>query len=336
MTDVFRQQPLPDDGGFEMTGKVPDKFKKLLEQQQQEVAQPQQPVPQPIQQRPSPRAMGPLTTGIPEGNLGQMLKSLPGEVIEYGEINVPSRGRFYDDPVLATGVLHVRPMTGAEEEILATSRYVKKNEAVDMIFRRCLQEKVDTTKLLTIDRNYLLIWLRGISYSTDYEIEVKCTECDHKFKEVVNLNELPVEYCPDDFDINSLSGVLPKTGWKFSYRLSNGHDELSVAQYRERQTRNFGRDRSDDTLTHRTASLLNYIEDLEGRAVTNTSDLQILLKRLPVGDGAYLRSVVNDPPFGVNTEIVLVCDNCGADFKMDLPMESGFFFPQYKKKAEKE
>ena len=326
MTDVFRQQPL-DEGGIEMTGKVPEKFKQILDQQQS-------PPPSKATARPTPPQMGPMA-GIPEGSLGQMIRGLAPEIMEFGAIELPSKGKFYDDPVLSTGILHVRPMTGAEEEILATSRYVKKNEAVDMIFKRCLQEKVDTTKLLTIDRNYLLIWLRGISYSTEYEVEVKCTNCEHKFKEVVNLNELPVNYCPDDFDMSSLSGTLPKTGWKFTYRLSNGHDELTVAQYRDRRNREFGRDRSDDTLTYRTATLLNSIEDNEGRSVVDTNDLQVLLKRVPVGDGAYLRSVVNDPPFGVNTDIVLVCDNCGADFNTDLPMESGFFFPQYKKRMEK-
>ena len=32
MTDVFRQQPLSDDEGIKMSGKIPEHFKKLLEE----------------------------------------------------------------------------------------------------------------------------------------------------------------------------------------------------------------------------------------------------------------------------------------------------------------
>jgi len=79
----------------------------------------------------------------------------------YDDILLPSNGRFYngtDGPI--DGKLHVRPMTGREEEILATQRYVKRGEALDRIFKACVREPYDTARFLTVDRNFLLIYLR--------------------------------------------------------------------------------------------------------------------------------------------------------------------------------
>jgi hypothetical protein len=43
-------------------------------------------------------------------------------------------------------------MTGEEEQILSTPRWVKKGKAIDMIFRRCIKEPINTDELLSVDR----------------------------------------------------------------------------------------------------------------------------------------------------------------------------------------
>jgi hypothetical protein len=340
--NVFRQEP-------QISGNVPPEFKKMMadakrstseqiDQQQQPVMHQQQPVMQPVMHQQQP-VMQPVMHqhqpvmqqqfgpgGVPLGPLTKLLDNL--QTMSFEAIQLPSRGSFYDNELLKSGVLHVRPMTGAEEEILATPRHVKKNEAIDMIFKRCIEESINSSDLLTIDRNYLLIWLRGISYSPTYEVKVKCPSCENNFDSEIDLNALPVEPCPDDFNLNNLSGTLPKSGYKFSYRLSTGNDELGILHYRERQAKKFVNS-TDDTLTYRTALLLNNIED-----VTDTKSLQILLKRLPISDVSYLRSLINEPPFGVDTDINLQCSVCGNEFNIDLPLEASFFFPSYKKKEQ--
>ena len=341
--NVFRQEP-------QISGNVPPEFKKMMADAKKSVSeqpdpsvqpvmqQPAQPVmqqpAQPVMQQPAQPVMqqqhvmqpqfGP--GGVPLGPLTKLLDNL--QTMSFEAIQLPSRGSFYDNELLKSGVLHVRPMTGAEEEILATPRHVKKNEAIDMIFKRCIEESINSSDLLTIDRNYLLIWLRGISYSPTYEVKVKCPSCESNFDSEIDLNALPVEPCPDDFNLNNLSGTLPKSGYKFSYRLSTGNDELNILHYRERQAKKFVNS-TDDTLTYRTALLLNNIED-----VTDTKSLQILLKRLPISDVSYLRSLINEPPFGVDTDVDLQCSICGNEFNIDLPLEASFFFPSYKKKEQ--
>jgi hypothetical protein len=307
--------------GLEIKGNVPPAFQQAMAQDkkraEQEIAQ---------------QTQAPMPTVAP--NTGAALATNPQfEAIigklgtKWETISLPSRGKFYTDDHLKSGVLHVRKMTGADEEYLASPRLVKRNEAMDKIFQACIQEPVDTTQLLTIDRTYLLIWLRGISYGSNYDVEVKCTECETKFQTSINLDELEVEYCPDDFGMHSLEGVLPDSGFKFKYRLSYGNDETTVTHHRERRLKMFGDSAVDDTLTFRAALLLN---DIEG--ITSHEELSVILKRLGVEDINYLRNLVNEPPFGVDTECTIYCPNCSADFNQDLPLEAGFFFPRSQKK----
>ena len=72
------------------------------------------------------------------------------------------------------------------------------------------------------------------------------------------------------------------------------------------------------------------IEEIEG--LSNKVEIQTLLKKLPIQDVAYLRTAVNDPPFGVETKVTISNPYTLNDFEIELPLESNFFFPRAKKK----
>lgn len=268
----------------------------------------------------------------PQGSaaLEDLISGLKEKANIYDEVLLPSKGQFYDGKDGPTdGILHIRPMTGEEEQILATPRYVRKGQAINMIFQRCLKEHFKTEDFLSIDRTFLLIWLRGISYSPEYEVEVKCPECDKKFNTTIDMNSLTVNDCPKAFNNASLSDKLPVSGYKFNYRLSRGRDETEVQEYRDRHLKMFGDTGADDTLIYRTAVLVDDIEGLKDK-----KELVMLLKKLPIQDVSYLRNLIIDPPFGVDTKCQITCASCLADFEVDLPLEANFFFPRQKRKKE--
>lgn len=273
-----------------------------------------------------PRAEVSLAGG--SEHLKELINSIKSSTAIFEEIELPSKGRFYDgENGPANGIVAVRPMTGEEEQILATPRFVRRGQAINMIFQRCLRDGnvFKPENLLTIDRTYLLIYLRGISYSTKYEVEVKCPDCEKKFGTTINLDEMIVDPCPDEFG-PVLQDVLPTTKLPFSYRLSTGKDEQDITDYRDRRIKAFGDSSPDDTLTYRTAMLLNEIDGIKTK-----SDLQVLLKNLPINDVSHIRNCINEPPFGVDTSIEIVCPSCLHDFEVDLPLEASFFFPRRKK-----
>jgi len=306
------------DTGMKVSGNVPKAFMDAIRQQRAGTE-----VPHHGRERPKQQAVAPKGSSA---DLSRLLEDLKGQQGLYEPIELPSRGRFYDgDDGPSNGVIHVRAMTGEEEQILATPRFVRKGQAINMIFQRCMQEGFRAEELLTIDRTYLLIWLRGISYTPEYDVEVKCPECEKKFSTAIDLNSLFVDQCPEDFG-PELHDTLPKTGYRFTYRLSKGKDEQEIQEYRDRRIKIFGDSSADDTLTYRTALLL---ENIEG--INDKRELQTLVKNLPIQDVAYIRNCINEPPFGVDTTIPINCPSCMQEFEVELPLEANFFFPRRKK-----
>jgi hypothetical protein len=98
----------------------------------------------------------------------------------------------------------------------------------------------------------------------------------------------------------------------------------------DRRVKEYGDNATDDTLLFR-ASLL--IEEIEG--VVGQHAIQTIVERLPINDVAYLRNIINEPPFGVKTKVDMICPSCTNDFDIDMPLESNFFFPRRNKGPEK-
>jgi hypothetical protein len=317
--ETFKPQRRPitsDDvgeGGVKISGNVPEAFKQAVAQQRGTESAPSE------MRVTGSSKLEELIAGI----------SAKGSLV-YERIQLPSKGKFYngeDGP--ADGYIHVRPMTGEEEEILATPRFVKRGQAINMIFNRCIKETYDSSNFLSQDRTYLLIYLRGISYTPEYDVEIKDPDSDQTFATTINLSDLDVNYCENNFGPENLEDILPVTGYKFRYRLSRGRDEQAVQDHREKRAKNFDLSaQADDTLLYRTAYLLDEIEGL-----TNKLEIQTLLKKLPVQDVAYLRTMVNEPPFGVETKVAITNPYTLNDFEIELPLEANFFFPRARRKT---
>lgn len=319
--------PPPAAEPIQVSGNVPPEFSQMMQQRGNQNPVPPAPVqgqpntPPPPKPRATPDMMVKSSSGQPD-RLQEVLTLLNQQQQEKWEpFTWPSMGKFYTD---IPHTIHIRPMTGEEEQILATPRFVKRGQAIDMIFQKCIQENIPTEKLLSVDRTHLLIFLRGISYTPEYDVEIKCPSCGIKFNEVINL-DLDVEFCPEDFTKDNLFGTLPVSGLDYKFRLSTGKDELTVSTYREQKIAKWGEQSEDDTLLYRTALLL---EDLGGLSMTR--EIQMVIKKLSMEDVTHLRNHVSDPPFGVDTEIPIICPNCSEEFKIDLPLETSFFFPRKK------
>lgn len=308
------------EGAPRVKGKIPEAFKQAVAG----IDRPGKPT-----GRTAGKAQEMRVTG--SGKLEELIAGIGarGSMV-YEKVELPSRGKFYDgENGPADGVIHLRPMTGEEEEILATPRFVKKGQAINMIFNRCMKENFDASNFLTQDRTYMLIYLRGISYTPEYDVEVRDPETDQTFATTINLNDLFVDYCEADFGMDNLQDALPVTGYNFRYRLAVGRDEQEIQEHRERRAKNFDLSgQADDTLIYRTAHL---IEEIEG--LTDKREIQTLLKKLPIQDVAYLRTVVNEPPFGVDTKVSITNPYSLREFEIELPLESNFFFPRARKRT---
>lgn len=307
----------PVEGATKFTGNIPPQLKNAIQQTSA-----------PTANRGPKKRQNNDQLFVTDNKFQELMAKLNNDGKRYEEIVLPSKGRFYDgENGPKDGKLQVRPMTGNEEEILATPRFVKKGQAVNMIFNHCTNNEFNCENLLTIDRTYLLIYLRGISYTPNYDAEIKCPLCESKFSTTIDLNGLYVDECPDDFDESKLVGTLPNSNFQFKYRLSTGADDQRVQDYRDRRIKDFELSgQADDTLHYRLALMLEHVEN-----ITDKHQIQAILRALPIADLNYLRNLVNEPPFGVDTTCNIVCPSCQQDFEIDLPLDVGFFFPKNKK-----
>lgn len=259
--------------------------------------------------------------------LRDVLQKIKQTSLIYEEITLPSLGRFYDGtngPL--DGVLHVRPMIGEDQQIMTSPRLSKNPYSmINMLLSRCTKEtQYKPENLLSVDRYYLMIYLRGISESTKYNVEIKCPSTEKRFEYSIDLATLNKNLCPDDFG-PTLEDVLPTTKLRFKYRLSTGRDDQLVEEHKEWKLRNFGEE-SDDTITYRLALL---VEEIEG--ITSKKEIETILKNLVTGDLNYLRNKINDPPFGIETKIPVVSPYSLEEFEVDMPIDANFFFPRQRK-----
>jgi hypothetical protein len=258
--------------------------------------------------------------------LEDLVARAKGATAVYERVELPSRGKFYDGSEgPENGILNVRCMTGREEQILLSPTLIKDGEGTNQVLKLCCRESIRPEMLLSEDRNYLLFAIRIITFGPEYKIEVKCPETGRKFSHTINLSEnLEVNYCPDDFDLESLRDNLPVTGFPFSFRPMRGRDEVLMSRFREKPGKKI-----EESLTFQLALLIDNIEGL-----TKKDEIATLLNNLPMGDTVYLREVVLTMPFGINKKVQIYSPYSGTEFEVELPMEMSFFFPNRKTKKE--
>lgn len=118
-------------------------------------------------------------------------------------VPLPSKGRLYkevtDDPDVLDGFIKLYPMTTKEEEILSTQRHLRTGASTRLILQNCIDSAIDAKDILVFDSNFLLFYLRKISYGDEYEFEIASTEdaLRRKFKHTINISELRFEELDD-------------------------------------------------------------------------------------------------------------------------------------------
>lgn len=114
-------------------------------------------------------------------------------------LNLPSKGILYaGDPEMAAiggdGEIFVKPMTTEEILLFSSPELIESGNVIDAIFERCIKSNINHKKLLSSDRNYILIYLRSKSFGSKYSFPVKCQnkECNTKLKHTIDFGKLPV------------------------------------------------------------------------------------------------------------------------------------------------
>lgn len=251
----------------------------------------------------------------------------------YNEVVLPSCGHF--NPEIPGGVVQVRPLTARDElELAGSGQRVKRGgDALNRIFRACLHGNIDPNRLCAEDRFYLLIYLRGISFGTEYEVAIKCPECGNINKDKLDLDKdlfvMSLDQAAQSGDeeqsyrakqlINhgSVEDKFPASGETFTWGILTGQMEAERDARSARINKVMGTD--SKLLEHYS----NFVHSIGG--VTDPKMKQAIIRELPMADTSYLREIISGYTFGVDQNFEYTCQACAETFRTGLPIDETFF-----------
>lgn len=241
-------------------------------------------------------------------------------------VPLPSGGRLYsqvteDEDVLG-GFIRLYPMTTKEEEILSTQRHLRTGASTRLILQNCIDSAIDAKDILVFDSNFLLFYLRKISYGDEYEFELTSTEdaLRRKFKHKINISDLKFEELSDDVK-EPIVVHLPKSKYTVETVLPRMyHIEEIYKMNAKREKKTDGSDkRLLDNLMVTTVRVLD-----ENKDEVSPKYWEEFFEALPGMDIAELRQKTNFDT-GVDELKGIVCPYTDREMDVTIPMGPEFF-----------
>jgi len=230
--------------------------------------------------------------------IDDILKDLPSSTDI--EVTLPSECKVYEleDPNMP---VTIRPMTFDDEKSLVSAK--KDQDPVNLLLQRCVTN-VKIQDLLSMDKLYLLMKLREISYGDDYKTLLICQHCKAENPSTIKLSQLNVNPVPDDF-CDPVTISLPQLKKTIKIRLPRVRDEKILA-----------------TLENPMDQIWRFVVELDGH--TDKSVIAAVINKLPVKD---TRTILNalKIEYGLDTKVKLECKACGGVSVLELPIDANFF-----------
>lgn len=260
---------------------------------------------------------------------GSKIKDRVGNKFNFSEpelLPLPSRGALYanvtDDKDILNGGIKMYPMSLKEEEILSTPRFLKTGSATRMLMERCVESDLDAKDILLFDSNFLMFYLRKISYGDIYTFEIKCgsTFCEQKFEHEVDISKLQFEELPEDI-VEPIIIKLPKCGYTVECILPRlYHSEEIFLRNQKRKKKTTDEDKKVlDNLIITTIRILTP----KGKEVPRV-DWEDFYEAVIGIDAAELRSKTKFST-GVDSLEGISCPYCNQEYTGSIPIGPEFF-----------
>jgi hypothetical protein len=247
----------------------------------------------------------------------------PAELVE-----IPSHGYLYKDicndpEILEKGAIRIRPMTVHEEKIISTPRLVKSGQALDMIFKNVIKSNIDTKKLLSSDRVFLLLWLRSVSYGNQYKFKLQCpnTNCQKRFEYSVDLSQHPVKEFENEDIKEPFTITLPVSKATLEYRLPRGGDEEEIINM---QNKPKAINDADDAIVTRLSSAVLKIILSDGTELS-VKEKTAFIEGLIARDASLFRQALEKNDCGIEDITGITCPYCEYEFDTTIPLTESFF-----------
>jgi len=230
--------------------------------------------------------------------IDDLLKDLPSDSAI--EIELPSECKIYKltDP---GAPITLRPMTFEDEKNIVGSK--PNEDPINVILSKCVTN-LNVGDLLSIDKLYLIMKLREISYGNEYKTLLICPSCKAENPITVLLSDLGVNPVPDDFQ-EPITVMLPSVKKEVKIRFPRVRDEKLISDPQKMMDQ-----------------LWRFIEELGGHK--DKSIISAVLDKLPLKDARTILNAMKTE-FGIETGIKLECSECEEVSVVELPINANFF-----------
>jgi hypothetical protein len=223
----------------------------------------------------------------------------------------------------------LRKMTGREEAILADRKYQRNGgKLVTELLHSCmlglgdleLNGRGPVASMYSVDRNYLLLKLRSITFGPELEANYTCPACGESLATTENLDELEVRALPDGEEVQELTIEL-EDGYEdregevhtaLTMRLPTGADEEAVAS----QMR-------DNASLGKNALLARCVSSLGEVPVHRLEALgPRIMSELTMTDRRLIDKELNEAAPGVELVREMECPRCSKTFPASLDLSN--------------
>ena len=232
-----------------------------------------------------------------EDLVNDILGSIPD--VETMEVKLPSLGQLYG---LKSEYVHLRAMTFDDEKALL--RLKNKNEAVNLLISRCVEEDINPRELIPQDKIFLVVNIRNLSVGPTYDINITCGNCSKVNPVSIDvLNTFICEY-PDEPITKTVEIELPVIKKKVVVRRATS-EELEQPQ---------------EKLYNDIWKFVLAIEGIQSGQV-----IYDVVSRLPRKDIHQIVNAISCTELGLNTKFLFICSECNHEEVNDLTMQPDFF-----------
>lgn len=232
-----------------------------------------------------------------EQALKDLFKEVPPETRVIADL--PSKGKFYSN----FQQIVIRPLNFEDEKIIVSSKGRGSN-LINLMISRCI-EGISVNELLIMDKMYLLMKIRELSYGEDYDATITCKSCGVSTESKINLTLIKNRPLPPEIT-DPRETLLPVLKKKIKVRFPRIQDEVYFTD---------------------AASVLDnlwrFVVSLDGK--TDPVFISDAIKLMHLKDIGTISNAISRNDLGMEPRMIFDCPTCGTSSEVEVPISESFF-----------
>jgi len=216
------------------------------------------------------------------------------------DVMLPSKGIPYFGK---QQLVSVRPILFEDEKYMATAGNNPDSNPVSYLLSRCVKG-VDPEDLILIDKLFLILKIREISYGNDYSVGVGCKSCGYANTLNLEIDKLSCTDIPEDFDVFNIPIELKGIKKNAVVCAPTGGQETYLGANIDK-------------------NLWRFIKSIDG--VDDITIIAEVVKQLPIRDIHTIVKAFSLEQFGIQSTVKYNCDSCASVNVITLPIDENFF-----------